>query len=137
MHLYLIFHFDVMAATSVCLLICQYCWKGNFELNSFDSICNYQNNVMWCNKTTQIVHSNLYFSSVSAFSVNYVEYCSIQQYALYHNVSRYNCFMTRELWRVSYLEVLASTQPYLEVYFKILKAITSCITVTSEIDNLQ
>ncbi len=56
--------------------------KGNFELNTFDSICplNYQFNVMWCTKTTQIIHSNSYSSSIFTFSVNYEEYCKIMWY---------------------------------------------------------
>ncbi len=57
-------------------------WKWNFEWNSFESVCplNYKYNVMWCNKTVQIIHRNLYFS---CFSLNYVEYRKISQYASY------------------------------------------------------
>ncbi len=48
-------------------------------LNCFDLpvICalNYQYNVMF--KTTQLVHSNLFISSVFTFSMNYVDYHSM------------------------------------------------------------
>ncbi len=59
----------------------QIIWKGNFDLDSFDSICplNYQHDVMYENHpdcTQQLV-----FSSVFTFSLNSVEY---------HNVSACN-----------------------------------------------
>ncbi len=52
--------------------------KGSFELNLFVSICllNYQSNVMWYIKTTQIVHSKLYFSCFYIVS----ELCGNLQY---------------------------------------------------------
>ncbi len=75
-----------MAATSVCLVIWQY--RSNklqrkFWINFFCLSCplNYQYNVIWRIKI-QIVHSNLYFSSVFTFSVNNVEYRNIWQYAM-------------------------------------------------------
>ncbi len=70
---------------------------------SLSLLLNDQYKVMCCIKTAQIVHSNLYFSSVFTFSVNYVEYCN-----MYRNISWSNPVS----WCVSYPEVLANTQPY-------------------------
>ncbi len=57
---------------------------------------------MWCIKTSQIIHNNLYFSSVFKFSVNYVEYHNISQYASHRSVP----------WCILYHKVIANTQPY-------------------------
>ncbi len=63
-------------------------------------------------KTSQIVHGNLYFSSAFIFSVNYVEFCNILQCTPNHNVSWYNHIVPRTSWCVSYHEVLAKAQPW-------------------------
>ncbi len=113
-HLNFIFHLDVMAATSVYLVICQN--RSNKLERKFWIILfwlhlslSYQHNVM----TTQTVHSNLRFGSVFTFSVNYVKYRNLLQYALYHSVSWHHRIVTRALWCASHGEVLASSQPSL------------------------
>ncbi len=72
-HLDFIFHFNVMAATSVCLVIFRYhsnklgrkFWHKLFRLN----LSNYQYNEMWCLKTTQIVQVTFtWFCNFSIFS---------------------------------------------------------------------
>ncbi len=54
---------------------------------------------MWIIKTTQIVHSNLFFSSVFTFPVNYV---------------------THVLWHVSYCEVFANRHPWPQQHRSVL-----------------
>ncbi len=47
-----------------------------------------------CIKTTQIVHNNLYFSSIFAFSVNYVEYCNMKRIAMYCDILYLDAYLT-------------------------------------------
>ncbi len=66
-------------------------WKGNFEFNCFDSICQliYQYNEVWCMKTTQMVHRNLLLHLFFHFQQ------TILSIALYHNM---NCIaMDRDI----------------------------------------
>ncbi len=91
MNLNFIFHFDVLAATPVCLVVVntvQINWKGNFEINCFDLICqlNYQNNEMSRIKTTQIIHSNSHLGYVFTFSVYYFEYHNMHHFTMYHDI---------------------------------------------------
>ncbi len=91
MQLNLIFHFDVTAATSVFSYLPKlFKWieKEFFNYNCFVSICllNCQENVIWCIKSTLIVHSNLYFNSAFTFSVNYVGYRNRHRIAVYRDI---------------------------------------------------
>ncbi len=114
-HFNFIFHFDVMTATSACSVICQF-HSDKLERKVWikfliQFVC-WIISMMWCIKTTQILHSNLFISPVLTFSVNSVKYRNISQYALCHDVSWYNRIGTHVSWCISYLEVLPNTQPY-------------------------
>ncbi len=95
MHLNFIFHFDVMAATSVCSVICQYRSnksERNFELTCFDSISslNYQHNVMYSDYPV-CIQRLVYQLCLHICS----KLCRISKYALYHSVSWYNHIVMR------------------------------------------
>ncbi len=68
--------------------------------------------IMWCIQTTQIIHSDLFISSVLTFSANSAEYRKISQNASYRNVSWNNCIVTHVSCCVLYLKVLVSTRLY-------------------------
>lgn len=62
---------------------------------------------MWCDtKTTQLVHSNLYFISVFTFSVSYGEYRNMHRIAMYQDISYHD---QSNVMRI--VSVLDNTQP--------------------------
>ncbi len=104
-----------MATTSLCLVIFQYClnkWEKKFWMKLFWLFVCWLFSVMrfdaWrLNRS----YTWTCIAAVFTFSVNYVEYCNIAQYALYCNVSWHNHIVTYVLWCILYHEVLANTSP--------------------------
>ncbi len=107
-------------------------WKWNFEWNSFVSVCplNSKYNVMWCNKTVQIINRNLYFSCFYIFN----ELCGILQYIPICIVLWCMVIFWTVLWSVysdayRIVKTLYNTVPYYLIFYNTILYYTTLLTI--------